>query len=941
MSGIKNRLVETIDVKEFYKKIYPEWEPGSNVECPNEAHVDTNASFFIHADTGGFQCYGCGVKGTSVVSYVADFVEGSYKKAVKALTKHYLPNVIDDWRVNFYCTELLKDGKKLAALKTVRGWSQETIKRFKIGWSPKFNRVTIPIFVEGGQCEELRLYDPFKIHPDKFKAYGTDLGTGRIFPVGKKESAFSHKTLFIMEGEPDVILARQEGINAISFTGGVQGFSKAIKENLPGRFAGLNVIVCFDNDDAGRTAARKVCNLLRSYAPESIKNIVCPRGKDFTDFIIHKRGSRTEFLKHASDSEYAYSVNTVAETKVALAEASHADNKTALMEVDVIVSGKHMAPYLCPKEVVIKCHPTKEYCAACPCKDDGMFKYTVDAMNERAVSWLIMPEESYPALVKKELGLPEYCRMSANVESVQSVEQVTIIPSINTPQFGAKDSFVTREGFYFGHGIEANGHYTVKTKLEAHPRSKAAIHVFKEVSGTSDSLRNFQLKLDEADEIKQVIHSLSGPGKVEPERVLYQAAEILSRNATNIYGRPDLHIAVDIVFHSPLSFVFDSVKVTKGCIELLLLGDTRCGKGQATERIARFYDLGAVVSGENASFVGLVGGIQKIGGSLQLSWGAIPINNGRLVIIDESSGISNDDLGRMSRVRSEGIAEIDKAGFHAKTKALTRLIWIANPIDGRPMNSYATGVEAVLDLIKKQEDIARFDLVLTVSKGEVPITEINASTPLPYQTSLSTNVAKRLLLWIWSRAESQITFSQRATEAILKSSAVLSSRYSPAIPILMAENARFKIAKMAASIAARCFSTKDNATIFVDYEHVVCATKILIMFYNKPGFGYDLFSKAQASRDRLTNSADLDQVFDMFPKDIRRELIDGLIELKEINAQDLADILDIDRMTSQALIGKMTRCHALKKRNNNYEKRPGFITYLQDKRKVLLNGHVK
>ena len=134
----------------------------------------------------------------------------------------------------------------------------------------------------------------------------------------------------------------------------------------------------------------------------------------------------------------------------------------------------------------------------------------------------------------------------------------------------------------------------------------------------------------------------------------------LSHNVTFIYDRPSLIFAFDLAFHSALSFNFQGKPVHKGWVEALIVSDTRCGKSETADKLVNHYKLGEICSAENTSFAGLVGGMQQVGSRWHLTWGKIPINDRRLVIIDEVSGLETDVIGLMSGIRASGVAEIIK-----------------------------------------------------------------------------------------------------------------------------------------------------------------------------------------------------------------------------------------------------------------------------------------
>jgi DNA replicative helicase MCM subunit Mcm2 (Cdc46/Mcm family) len=90
-----------------------------------------------------------------------------------------------------------------------------------------------------------------------------------------------------------------------------------------------------------------------------------------------------------------------------------------------------------------------------------------------------------------------------------------------------------------------------------------------------------------------------------------------------------------------LSFDFDGKRIQRGWLELLIIGDTRTGKSEVAVRLCKFFNAGEVVSCEAASFAGIIGGLQQYGGAKEwsINWGAIPINDRRLVVLDECGGL--------------------------------------------------------------------------------------------------------------------------------------------------------------------------------------------------------------------------------------------------------------------------------------------------------------
>ena len=56
----------------------------------------------------------------------------------------------------------------------------------------------------------------------------------------------------------------------------------------------------------------------------------------------------------------------------------------------------------------------------------------------------------------------------------------------------------------------------------------------------------------------------------------------------------------------------------------------------------------------------------------------------------------------------------------ARARARTRLAWIGNPRNGRPIEEYTYGVEALLSFSPNEADLRRFDFAMAVAKDDVP-----------------------------------------------------------------------------------------------------------------------------------------------------------------------------------------------------------------------------
>lgn len=935
--GLKQQLVAAIDVVEFVRKhTHDSWSGNEQdkLPCPmattrHENGDDSSPSLSINPANGAFHCYGCGWKGTSIVGYATDVLfDGNFNRALASLYSEYIRETIPQREITNAHKKLMRKSSLVQKITATRGWTDETLRKFSIGWDFDEKRTVIPIFNYEGYCVDIRKHDTLYraklVEGKRVSSKGLRSSrTGDWFPFFPACNPFISNEIWVLEGEPDTILATQDGLNCVTMTGGAGVWAGVEHEKLK-LFANKDVVLCLDADKAGQNAAQALAERLSAIGVHSLKNVVVPHGKDVSDFFLKHGGSAQALRQYASSADWLIKPTKRNVVTIPLSETSHASHIGKTVLSNVIISGKADAPQAIPHRMRLTCN-TSEYCSSCPCKKQGEAEYFAQANDPESLAWLYAKDPAQR--VKEELHLAKSCKMHVEVMEWQNLEQVTLIPALSTSTEQDKGAYSTRRGYYIGHGIESNQNYEITAVPTIHPRTKESVLLIEKAVGTYDSVAQFRLAQEE-------VKHLQGLFNDDPIKIIKEICSMLAHNHTHIYGRWDLHAAIDLVFHSPKDFTFADVQLPKGSMELLVFGDTRCGKGQVAEGLVKFYDLGQVVSGENASFMGLCGGAAKAGDNFQLSWGAIPINDGRLVVIDEFSGLDSNVLGRLSRVRSEGIAEINKGGINTKTKANTRLVWMANPHKGREVASYANGVSAIMELVGTNEDVARFDLAVVVQKGEVDVNTINTLHSQQVKSRFTKEDLRKVVLWAWSRKPEHIVFTRQATEYILGAANRMADIYSATIPLVQGENVRFKIAKIAAAIAARCFATEDGVFLRVTERHAELAVSLMQRYYSKSSMGYRQFSDIETGTKTLIDVHILDTFFQNWPQHVRTQLVDGLMSADRFGVREVQDWCDVDAMIAKKFIGQFVRCQAIKQLAQGlYVKKPAFITYLKRMKK--------
>lgn len=526
---------------------------------------------------------------------------------------------------------------------------------------------------------------------------------------------------------------------------------------------------------------------------------------------------------------------------ISLSEAIKPEYTYKKVTCNIIVSGKQLSPYIIPHHIEAVCtSPGKDCTMSCKYRE----KITVNILKDPSdiVKFIKMKQETLTKSICQLLDIRK-CPVQISIKDTMTIDSLIIIPDSDKFDITTKGAreYVVRQALYLGCDSECSKSYEAEMTTIPDPATNIAIHVIHSLRPRSQLIN-----ITRPDTLTmQKLVDIFNPSDLTTASIwdkLLSNAHLLSNNITHIYKRDIMTIGIDLIFHSPMHFYLGTEYIHKGWGEILLLGDTQCGKGATCERLSEYYGVGEVVSGENTTFAGLVGGIQTINDRGMLTWGRLVLNHQGLIIIDEISSLAIDGiLRKLSRIRSEGISELDKAGVHARADACTRIIWIANPKFGAAMTAYPFGILAVKELIGSNEDITRFDFILTAIQGEVSSNDINRAY---IQHQDMPQIEDRILIqWIWSRTPATISFSTDAVELIYSLAKTIPRRYSQAIPLAQVETYRIKLAKVAVMIAARlCLTDPPYTDLHVPKVCVEVAAEFLELTYNMPGLLYRDYS---------------------------------------------------------------------------------------------------
>ncbi|MBQ3046002.1 MAG: DNA primase [Clostridia bacterium] len=327
--------------------------------CP--FHNEKTPSFTVYPESNSFYCFGCGAGG-DVITFVRRMENLDYIEAVKSvaqmagmsmpedgyddtLSKQRMKLLSANREAARFYHECLMDPKNRAALDYFlnRGLSINTIRRFGLGYAPNDWRELINHLKSKGFTEhELVLanlarrsdkdgrtnfYDNFRnrvmfpiidlrgnviafggrVMDDSKPKYINTSDTlvykksNGVFGLNLAKNANDNK-LILVEGYMDVIALHQAGFtNAIACLGTAFTNEQA---NLLSRYAD-EVIICYDNDGAGRTATARALGVLNKTGLK-LRVVQMTGGKDADEIIrTHGKERFADLLKGAaSTTEY-------------------------------------------------------------------------------------------------------------------------------------------------------------------------------------------------------------------------------------------------------------------------------------------------------------------------------------------------------------------------------------------------------------------------------------------------------------------------------------------------------------------------------------------------------------------------------------------------------------------------------------------------------------
>lgn len=901
------------------------------IRCP--FHDDKSPSCDVSLSKRVFNCHAasCGETGT-IIELLAKAANQPVAVILEELSSRYDlddvkivdPEVVERWHSRIWgALPLLGELRK-------RGITDEIIKKRKLGEDG--GRVTIPVYNERGAILNVRRYLPGAPGADKMRNM-RGRGSAQWYPHGQ----LRYDEIVICGGEMKALVMAEacnpHKVGAACMTVNEGLLPAKLLEQLRGKA----VHVLFDIDGGGRSATRLNLRALMSVAAEiyDATAILCSK----LDLTKHPTGDVNDYLATGGDlwslivdsraaGEWKPPENRDDETEPESSHLSHACNaKNAGRRLCVsgVVTAMDTAPYIVPREITVSCDRSYKFCSLCPVWPSPDGEFEIGPEQPAVLEAIAADSSTLHSTIMNGIGIPRQCKVcSFKTRSYHNAEEVRLSPTLEITS-NASDQRST-PAVCIGPGLELNEPYEFTGRMWPHPRSqqstllissyrqtKDALSTYAPIGADLEALRAFRPREWSEDALHEQLHRLYSD---------------IEQNVTRIRDRRSMHLFMDLVWHSPLLLTI-SGRPVKGWAEVLVVGDSAQGKSETASGLMRHYGLGEKLECKNATAAGLLGGLQPMGSRWIVSWGFIPTHDRRMVHLEELKGASIEAISKLTEMRSSGVAELTKIEKR-RTHARTRLLATSNPRpDGRTIGSYAFGLECIKELIGGLEDVRRFDACYIAASTDVDPDVINRPWPDSNAMLYPPGLCRSLVLWAWTRTASQVAVDDSVVELLGQRGAELSKEYSDVIPVVDAGSARYKLARLAAALACRTFSSSDDGlSVILRPCHVEYIVGMLREHYSSKAFGYKDFTEAVWSSQQLIDRDAVKSAIAALP--FPYDFVESLLRCERMEVQDLQDWCGWDRLQASQMLSLLVRKHALRRDGKtSYRKTGQFIEFLR------------
>ena len=797
---------------DYFRNYFPELkdnvgEAEVNVHCP--FHSDTNPSASVNTKKSLFYCHVCG-RGHNEQQFIAEVNGITMLEASKVLQKSneniaqssqwLLKEVPELWVSDNFRSKVTRELHITET--TMQDLNLGLIRRGKqefLGIPVMFSNVVMDV----RQLNILKYDNVAKIMSQK------DAQNGWVIPYDLWKD--DDRITYIFEGEKDMMLARELGLNAITLTGGAN--AKPNEFVLPS-FKDKNIIICYDNDDAGRNGAQELYNVLHKTANTvryiNIGDVVKETKEDFFDMITNYAKSIDDFLTlEVRNFELQNDKDEVIYDTIK--EALQFNKIKVPLRSKVIVSGEFADVYAVPESV--KFVKGKETNAKNETMVEGETKtWYLDNKNLIQVLELIEASANEKEVANKIKAFSNIPSTEGNVKAHYSNYRTVYKTRVSDNQV---DGSSTTVDLYSFQPMTVGKKYEINYNIYPHPTKDQKLIAFSDQLKALDDLNNYQV-------VPELLDYFKSDQAVDDRVIeLYESAKHHVAKHLNF----DIWLMNDLVFNSVLEFDYN--ELIRGTLDVFILGDTQVGKSETAQKLVDLYSFGHFLSLKTSTTVGLIGGSNKVEGSWLNTVGAIPRQHKGLAVLEEFSGAKQDFIKTMTDIRSSGKLRLARASGEMEVDCRLRMITISNPVNddnGQPrhLSTFPNGVIPIMELVQSAEDVARYDAFLLVQK---PAERFN-----PFKHKLQGEPIPKVAyehkaLWVATRKPEHVIFQDDTDSYIWQKSEELNELFESNFPLFTTTTSQ-KLARFSVALASLLARTDET------YEQVIVTKDIVDYVYN-------------------------------------------------------------------------------------------------------------
>ena len=949
---ILSRITDFSVIFEGLQKAQPANDGWVNACCP--FHPDKNPSFGFNRHTGRWCCWaGCG-KG-SAFDYIMHTNGSNFLEALFELGDRFgVPRParqgpqrppIREELVNEWVTALWNIPLAIQWLREKRGFTDQILKHYQIGWDHKRQRNTIPVRDERGNVVNVRLYNAKKEakiinYTEGVHKYGSP---PRLFGLDEFVK-FEGQQVIICEGEWDRLLLQQEAMMAVTGTHGCSVFKP---EWLP-YFKDKAIVIVLDCDPEGQKAALNLLEAFRTTPLTSIRNVVLPlKGakddKDISDYF-HKRGfTGTDLQKLIEETPVHQYQDPLREE-----EAASLDSFTDIERTDLINKKVQVAITVCG-ETSEAFHAVEEFrITSCPrmakggcfqCKGvlqshrlpRGAKEYIGSCMSTDFQVKAMLREyackhNQKPAIeIVSQTTMKEFfCHQRVSRVTQIRDEEGNIAQMID----GKKQELLEKRVYYLSSEHPKPGNYLATGWIKSHPKTQQVTMLIETLLATEDDWEGFKTQ-----DAIPTLKALRAVGFSE----LFKD---LTKNVTRVYERDELLLSVLLTYCSPRWIRFNG-EIIRGWLVVLIVGDSGSGKTQTYQRIAEYMNVGDTLSGLTGSRTGLAYALvehQQKGWQVRI--GRYPANSRKILTVDETQHLPEWDMRAISKAMEEGFLQIDRVqsrGYESQT----RLLLIANPRKDKVMDTFSFGCEALKTLFPPTV-IRRTDFAVFANAGDLKdLSFINKPNDADPKAKVTPAMLRALVFWVWNLKPEAVIFQPDAEQACLTIAQTMTEQfgYAADIPLVTLSDFRKKLARISAAMAAINLSSDETfSTLVVQKSHVEFTARFLTALFNHDNCSLDDYSDIQRQGSQLEDYAQIEQAFVEKAGNMRhskdsephfKRTILTLRITERIKREDLAEQVGASKDTVSEYIRLLKRFNLIESGPFGYIKKPKFNKFIR------------